>query len=373
MANGANRNVIETEEFKDCCKSGSRWLVEDGMAHGFGFRNLRIDGNRDNNTRGHGLAIYGKRYLIDGVMIVNCAEDGLYSQGPDIGGQKETDDILEAEIRSIRIHKCGRNGITYRGPHDGYIASAFIGECDNIGLQTDPKSGHYNGAVDVGRIHSYACRIGIHIKTAGTALQRVLADTNFMQGLIVDEHRVQVGQLWAFRNWRTDKGAEKRSEGTEFIEDASVELNQACQIGTATVRTDFGGTGIRIRGSRTQIGTCQIENTNPRGQIETGIGIDIQASLVRVSGDVRGFSVPGSVGVRVTGEKPLMLTNVNCTIVDCATGFVNASYGDSRSWSIQIQTTAGQVGFENRGETGRSNIYLMSRGKDFRTLCKPPL
>ncbi len=104
-----------------------------------------------------------------------------------------------------------------------------------------------------------------------------------------------------------------------------------------------------------------------------GIGVDVLASLVRVSGDVRGFSVPGSIGVRVSPDKPLPMTTINCSVVDCATGFLNVHGGESHVWNLQIHTTEGQCGFEHNGTTKRSAITIISRGTDCRTLFVQPV
>lgn len=371
LADNSNCNVIETENFVEDIKQSKKWLVEDGMNHGFSVRDLRIHGNKVENTKGHGLAIYGKRYTLDNLTILYCAQDGLFTQGPDVGGQSHIDDIPEAKIHNLHIHLCRGNGINYRGPHDGFIESAVIGECHGIGVITETETGKFNGAVDFGRLHVYSCQQGIRIGTAATTITKLVADTNYQQGVIVDAHRVQIGQLWAFRNWRPGTRGDLRSEDTR--KDATVEINQTCQIGTATIRTDFGGTGIKINGFRTQIGSCLIECENPRGEESAGIGLDIHANLVRATGDIRGFTRAGSIGLRVNHEKPFLMTTLDFTIVDCATGFVDGHGGDTQDWRIKIQTGENQKGFCLSGKNLRSSIQIMSRGKDYSTHMQLPV
>lgn len=365
LEDGCDTHVIQTEAFDEKAAAGKQWLVKEGMPHGMGFRAFRIDGNRDGNKRGTGLCVYAKRYLLHDVLITDCAEHGMISQGPDIGGQEEVDDILEAVIGLVRIHRCGTGGLIYRGPHDGEIESAIIGSCGGIGFLSDTKSGSFNGAVDIGRLHTYGCIVGTQINTAGTAVGRLIGDANFRQGAIVNAHRVQIGQLWAFRNWRTDRPGSTRSEDPRL--DASVELNQACQIGTATVRTDFGGTGIRVKGARTQISSCQIENESPRTGPLPGIGLDIQANRVRVSGDIQGYSQSESIGARISGEKYLMMTDLRLSIADCDTGFVNECSGDSHHWDVSVQVAEGQRGFRNEGKITRSDVSIRPRNADWKS------
>ena len=46
----------------------------------FGVSNLRIDGNKANNSSGSGLNFFGKKYIINNVTIHNCADQGFYSE-----------------------------------------------------------------------------------------------------------------------------------------------------------------------------------------------------------------------------------------------------------------------------------------------------
>ncbi len=381
LEEGCDTHVIQTENFDEVAAAGKTWLVRDGMPHGFGFYKFRVLGNRKNtgenasleeeaDDKQNGISVYGKRYTLDDVLIANCRGKGMVSQGPDLGGQVDLDDVLEVNIGRIRVHHCS-DGLFYKGCHDGSIQSAIIGSCSGTGFLSDTKKGSYNGSVDIGRIHSYGNLVGVRINTMGTAVQRLIGDACHKQGVIIDAHRVQIGQLWAFRNWRTDQTKEFRSTDPRI--DASVELNQACQVGTATVRTDFGGTGIRIKGSRTQIGSCQIENESPRHDNPIpGIGIDVQATRVRASGDVQGYSTEDGIGVRVSGEKYLTMTDLNFTTSNCGVGFVNECNGDSQHWHIVTNAEKNQLGFQNNAKITRSTVSIMSRNSDWKSLFMRP-
>ena len=106
---------------------------------GGAFRNticdLTIDGNREHNTSGRGLQIYGKAYNVERVAIENTAGDGLYTNynGPD--NFSTPAGTLEALYDRITIQNCGGSGWIHRGPHDSFIRGGVIFLCSGNGWE----------------------------------------------------------------------------------------------------------------------------------------------------------------------------------------------------------------------------------------------
>ena len=163
LADNANSNVITSLDFDTLTGSGL-WFVSEGVPVGFGIRSVRINGNKANNTSGHGICVYGKRYYLTDVIIFETAEDGLYTECGSSPGQSEADDMPEAMIDGLHIRNPDGNGVTYCGPHDGYIDGLFVSEAsDGYGILVKWDAGTpqtFNGKVDIGFAHVYACHVG---------------------------------------------------------------------------------------------------------------------------------------------------------------------------------------------------------------------
>lgn len=163
LANGANCNVIETENFASLIGQ-NRWEANpdwDASTQGdetmipadFSITNVTIDGNKANQTSGRGIAIYGKRYVVDKVFIYDCKGDGLYSEcgkdeqytrapgaDPDASpSTREWHENPEAYLDRIRVHNCGGDGIEFRGPCESIFGQIFSSNNAGWGWQTLEK------------------------------------------------------------------------------------------------------------------------------------------------------------------------------------------------------------------------------------------
>lgn len=91
-----------------------------------------IDGNVDGVTNkfsdslvGHGISIWGGRYRLFNIDIVNCAECGMRTDYKD-QNLDYTAPWFEASIYSIRIFNCGKEGWRCAGQHDSAIHDVSI-------------------------------------------------------------------------------------------------------------------------------------------------------------------------------------------------------------------------------------------------------
>lgn len=97
------------------------------FAYNFDLHDLVVDGSIDGVTTpfsssitGHGIAIWGARYRMYNIDIINCAEYGVRTEYKD-----QNLDYLapwfESSIYSIRINNTGKTGWECNGPHDAAI------------------------------------------------------------------------------------------------------------------------------------------------------------------------------------------------------------------------------------------------------------
>lgn len=109
------------------------------FAYNFTLSDFVVDGGVDgknvpfsSSLTGHGIAIWGSRYRMFNIDIINCAEKGIYTDYID-----QNLDYLapwfESSIFSIRINNCGKEGWHCAGPHDAAIHDVGIINGSRIG------------------------------------------------------------------------------------------------------------------------------------------------------------------------------------------------------------------------------------------------
>ena len=119
LATNANTPVVSTLNFSTLTGGDTN-----GGPTDFGFIGLTLDGNKANQSADastlNGVSIYGLRYLIEDLQILDAKGNGFYSEwkvGAEGTGSSAS---MEATIRRLRIDTCGRHGFRFKGPHDSY-------------------------------------------------------------------------------------------------------------------------------------------------------------------------------------------------------------------------------------------------------------
>lgn len=155
-------NVIESEAFNTLTTTNV-WLTSGGVNYGFEIRNLQIDGNKTGvSTGGHGMALYGKNFIVDNVLVRDCKKTGIFSEAGDAVGQTDYTDLPEAHFGKIWCRNNTSHGMQYRGPHDGVIEYLSANENGGWGLLTEHLAGTtgvsgYDGkGLKLNYAHTYA-------------------------------------------------------------------------------------------------------------------------------------------------------------------------------------------------------------------------
>ena len=315
LADGANCDVIQSENFGALVGSNS-WFVSEGVPVGFGVINGAIDGNSANNTSGRGLAFYGKRYMLDDLIIHDTAETAWYSEAGAKGGQESVEDLPETTIGRVWIRNTGGHGLHWRGPHDGRIDSLVVALATGTGLLTETNGTTYDGPLDLGWAHIYSCGIGVQADQA-LRCDTLQVESNQAQGLILNAIHSFIGNLYAYKNQK------QFSAGGATATDYSVDLRQQGLVGTMKVRADYGGTAVRLGGTGSKIAAGIID-----GQSTAGTGLRVSASRCEAHVSVQNFSASGGIGV---DYGPTAVQNNNALYVEisnCDTGYKGSSVGN---------------------------------------------
>ncbi len=151
---GANCDAFVTNMFDSYCDQKNYDKVvsayfgpNSNLPQNFEIKGLTIDGNAgfictntiDNtykstkNTKGSGIKIFGKRYIIENVQIQNFAEIGFYTEfnSPETTGVDNSFDyFICTKIDGLRVISTGEEGMIYRGPSDQEIDGLWVcGSC----------------------------------------------------------------------------------------------------------------------------------------------------------------------------------------------------------------------------------------------------
>jgi hypothetical protein len=345
--NASNKAIFKTRNF-DTLTGTNTWFVSDGVPVGFGVNNMTLNGNKANNTSGFGLQFYGKKYFVHDVYIIDCVNDGFYTECASIGGQETYLDAPECSINNVWVRNCGGNGLTYRGPHDGVIGNLYPFLCGGVGASFETLANTYDGAADIGYVHSYANNVGMSNNSRINA-EYIQTESNHAEGYICQNSDSTVGQLRAFKNQRDSEG------GTAPVTSKNVDIQQACKISTAKVRTDNGGVGISITGAGTYIGYAEIN-----GEENGSVGIDIDANQVITTSRVYDFTLGIAIRCGATGA-----TNGNFTTSttrNSLTHFSNVTAGEAGELSIDMFTSAGETAISGVIPTSTESFNIVSRG-----------
>lgn len=330
---GANADVIQTQGFATLTGT-NKWLISDGLVVGFTIRDLRIDGNRADNTSGRGIAIYGKRYVIDKVVITNTAGDGFYSEAGNTRGQPTTSDMPECDIKLLYVYKAGNVGFRFLGPHDGHVGTVWVAQSDDVGVrfdENDDAATGYLGTADVDFIHTYSNTGDGVVLTTGIRANHLISESNYGAGLIAGGTNTHISQLFLYLNYANyDTPAVMTAQANPHLH----VVEQDLMVGVCKIEMQFGGTGVRADAP------CNIDQLLIDGVSTGGIGVDVNSSEVIVGGAIRDLSDTGGIGFRHAPGTGVSYNRADLTISNCALGATNTGGGVLLDYTLRIRTDA---------------------------------
>lgn len=195
--NGSNSSVIEGQDYRALTGTNSGLGVWN-----YGVKNGTLDGNMANNpapaaNSGHGLAVYGRNFLVENVKSVNCARRGItleYGTGA-VGTSP-----FNGKAHKLLSDTTGEHGI-YLDVSDMHVddvnvrnasqssSNTFDGFFANKGVRATNVNVWRGG--DTANTHRYAANLsdgctlyGAHLETSGTANLRMVGDRSKVAGVL---------------------------------------------------------------------------------------------------------------------------------------------------------------------------------------------
>lgn len=327
---GLNADQFKTANFDALKLAGNKWLVADGVQHGLGFEDIRLDGNRANNATGAAVRAYAKRIKTKNFLIHDSPE-GWYSEAGDIPGQQSWRDLPESHIESTRVRDSG--GFMWRGPHDARISGLYVNACD-FGTRFETLSGVYNGSAEIEHVHSYAnYAVNFYANADIRGHGSIIAESGFDEGAIIDSWFYDIRLLQVFDNCRTSGEFNARLNG---------------KYGTARVRhrnPTYKKSGVRVT---VQGGDIVVMSD---GEGSGGVGCEVASSAMesKISGIIRGFTGVGGVALVTNKGGAAPYTDYKFILANSSTLWHNDAQGYMSEYHITPHALAGQTPFTGAG------------------------
>jgi hypothetical protein len=154
LNNGANSTLMATLDAYALFGTGSL----SGVSF-FGLTDLTLDGNRNNNTNGDCLAMYGYFFTFENVYIKNCTNAGIRSEYGPFGAMASS-----GYVSNVVIDTTGTHGWQFEGPNDITVNGVII--VDTSLTTNNASYGLYIGNTGNGRFEA------LHIWQRGGAVNR---------------------------------------------------------------------------------------------------------------------------------------------------------------------------------------------------------
>lgn len=354
-ANGLDDNVIESLNFSTLTGT-NKWLTTDGVVHGCGLRDLQINGNKNNQLAGRGIALYAKRYMIDNIIIRDAYGDGFYSEAGDVGGQNSWEDMPESSIGTIWIYTSNGNGFVYNGPHDGLIRRILVSQAGAIGAKISRSAGVYNGVADFGFIHAYASvsdniRVDCRIKA-----DHLIGEAGYAHGINLTSTCIdsQIAKI-------EDYGNDRNNTSSYWATLISGSSNLIGQIANWSQNVSKGGTFIE--GDDNKIGLVHIDGVQSAGSNLVGLDINGEGNQIG-GGYINGYDNPGCIGLRTGTSGAKSYNNIAVHLRNNTTQWNNVTAGNHNTYDIKLETLAGQTPFSGVGPNSNNTEKWKVSGVD---------
>tara|TARA_B110001454_G_scaffold54930_2_gene53740 strand:+ start:29888 stop:31948 length:2061 start_codon:yes stop_codon:yes gene_type:complete len=155
LADYSNVDIIKSENFDELTGTNST-TDNDLCPYSFGFNNIQINGNKENQEVGGGVKLYGPRLKLDGFMVYNCKGHGLYTEYSDKIGSDDPRGQEEAVIGSVISRDNDGMGWLFRGPHNSIIDNYIGANNGDWGWKNETKKDKYDGNVTlINHLHTY--------------------------------------------------------------------------------------------------------------------------------------------------------------------------------------------------------------------------
>ena len=258
---------------------------------------LTLDGNQGANTRGNGLSKYGYTWRLVNVVVRNCAGDGIYSEWSTYGGAPPGGDGMEDQWVNVKVHDCGGNGVTFRGPHDSQWSNVIVYNLGKNGVSVEATSDYTGGGLAFTNLHVW------QLFGAGDAFSAdttVFGSSLYVEGafqgtgLALSGGGSRIDGLFSFMN----------KVGVLLSGPGNIVTSLDCELGDANGHPDVGRAGVLILANDQYL-------TGIVGGVQTGLqlgdadhavsGVMVDVHFLNCTGPALNYANPGNAFNTVRG------------------------------------------------------------------------
>lgn len=203
LSANANTDVIQGENFSILTGTNTSTPVGNAGSVRWTLRDMTISGNKQNNSSGYGIRVYGDSFYILNVRVQDCANDGIYSEWSTDGSVANSDTLMESQLVNVSVIQNNGCGIRWRGPHDSQFVNILAALSGSSGIAIEATSA-YLGSMQVSNIHSYGNTAdGITVATGGIYGTGMVGESNGRHGIVVRTNDNVLSALIASNNSST--------------------------------------------------------------------------------------------------------------------------------------------------------------------------
>jgi len=310
-----------------------------GLTMGVQVRDLTVDGNRANVANAGGLYIYGGKWTLKDVGVINTASHGIWTEAGIPVSSTSGDDLHdylnmhESFASNVYISNANQHGWFYRGPNDSSIGDVQIKTCGWAGFFQESTGNNSIGNLEVRSLHAYACSCGhdaagAMIEFSNVNAEFVYVDASAKNGLrcygsasildkvlVLSNNKSNSGNFWGvildvasqinlIRNSETVARTSGTDGGLVQINASSSSIGQIRSVQNATTTI-----AQKIVEANVQ---CTIDMITAEAYDSTGsIVLDVQSS--RVAADIQAKNCLNVVDYNVAGRNEINLNSESCT------------------------------------------------------------
>lgn len=278
-----------------------------GLYMGISLEDITLDGNKDHQSTGCGLCLYGGKWTLNRVGIINTVEHGIWTECGIPGDSTAGSDLEnflnmhESTAEQVFICNTGKFGWNFRGANDSYINNVQIKLTGWDGFSCPIGATFSSSGLKIGTMHLYGTNLasddpsGYCAELSGTVMaDRIYIDSPAKNGVKLGSAS-HINRIYVLARNPNAIGA---YWGLVIEGSANTILSLKINDSFYGVTTPVDGGGVWIKSSADR----NVVNINMFGQNNTGVvstGVLIEGNYNDVSGVVS--NLVSGVGLTVAG------------------------------------------------------------------------
>jgi hypothetical protein len=316
----ANQAVVQSKYF-DSTQGINLWDYYEpypqGLTMGVSLSNIAIDGNKANVAAACGLNIYGGKWTLQNVAVINTASHAIWTESGVPGSSTSGDDLHdflnmhECYAENVYISNAKEHGWLYRGANDSSINNIQIKTCGWAGFFQESTGNNSVGNLEISSLHAYSCACGHDANGAMIELSNanagfIYVDASLKNGLRTYGAATIIGEVLVLKNNASNAGSY-----WGIICDVATQISLIRNT-EPTARTSGTNSGLlQVNAASTLIG--QVRTVQASGTTISEKAVEVNAQCTIESLTIESYDSVGSVGLDISAQRTIATVQAkNC-------------------------------------------------------------